>query len=58
MQKYTLYNGDCLEYMKKIKTSSVAFIVADPHIIQKNFENNNIIWEEVLQERFYEVCIN
>ena len=33
MQKYTLYNGDCLEYMKKIKTSSVAFIVADPHII-------------------------
>lgn len=30
MQNYTLYNGDCLEYMKKLKSSSVDLIVTDP----------------------------
>lgn len=42
MQKYTLYNGDCLEYMKKIKTSSVDLIVTDPpYNLGKFMENRD-----------------
>ena len=44
MQKYTLYNGDCLEYMKKIKTSSVDLIVTDPpYNLGKFMENRDCL---------------
>ena len=42
MQKYILYNGDCLEYMKKIKSSSVDLIVTDPpYNLGKFMENRD-----------------
>ena len=42
MQSYILYNGDCLEYMKKIKSSSVDLIVTDPpYNLGKFMENRD-----------------
>lgn len=42
MQNYTLYNGDCLEYMKKLKSSSVDLIVTDPpYNLGKFMENRD-----------------
>lgn len=118
MQNYTLYNGDCLEYIKKLKSSSIDLIVTDPPYnlgkfmenrdtnlgkmrdnffgiaacreiedmdtflarcndtvkdsrgviiplvdsdfiyMLDNFEHNNMIWEDVLQDRFHKVCVN
>ena len=61
---------DIINKMKKrntnIKASSLGdlderllkILENDEKYMLENFENNNIIWEEVLQERFHEVCIN
>lgn len=42
MQNYELHNGDCLEYMKKIPTSSVDLIITDPpYNLGKFMENRD-----------------
>ena len=42
MKKYELHNGDCLEYMKKIPTSSVDLIITDPtYNLGKFMENRD-----------------
>ena len=48
----------CNDTVKDNRGVIIPLVDSDFVYMLENFENNNIIWEEVLQERFHEVCIN
>lgn len=56
MQKYELHNGDCLEYMKKIPTSSVDLIITDPPYNLGKFMENRATNLGKMRENFFGIA--
>lgn len=56
MQNYELHNGDCLEYMKKIPTSSVDLIITDPPYNLGKFMENRDTNLGKMRENFFGIA--